>query len=114
MLRHVRERLLRDPIERGFGVGGEPIVQQSGRVQRGGDADATRPVLNVIRERCAQAEIVERGRPKLPDEVIHVAVEPLGDRFDAIRRARASRRRSPQASLSMRIPTARAVSCSPN
>ena len=92
VLGDVGQRLLCDPIQRRFGVGREPIVQQPGRVQRGRDADAIRPVLHVVRQRRAQAEIVERGRTKLPDQVIDVAVEPLRDGFDAIRRARASRR----------------------
>ena len=40
---------------------------------------ARRPVLDVVGERRAQAEIVERRRPKLPDEVIDVAIELLRD-----------------------------------
>ena len=84
VLGDVVERFLRDAIERRFSVRRETIVQESGGVQLGGDADALRPVLNVVRQRRPQAEIVERGRPELPDEMIDVAVELLCDRFERV------------------------------
>ena len=82
VLGDVGQRFLRDAVERRFGFRGEPIVEQAGGVQLGGDADALRPVLHVVGERRAQAEIVERGGPQLPDEMIDVAVELLRDRLE--------------------------------
>ena len=84
VLGDVGERFLRDAVERRFGFRGQPIVEQSRRVQLGRDADAPRPVLDVVGQRRPQAEIVERRRPQLPDEMIDVAVELLRDRFERV------------------------------
>ena len=43
-----------------------------------------RPVLHVVGERRAQAEIVERGRSQLPDELVDVAIDLLGHRFERL------------------------------
>ena len=46
------------------------------------DVDPLRPVLDVVGEGRAQAEIVERRWPELPDQVLDVAVELLGHGFE--------------------------------
>ena len=63
----------------------EPIVEQARRVQARGNADALRPVLDVVGQRGPQAEVVERGRAELPDELIHVPIEAPGDRLEGHR-----------------------------
>ena len=62
-----------------------------------------RPVLDVVGERRAQPEIVERRRPKLPDQLIDVAIEPLrrSPRCDSTCARQSAR--SPHASLSAAI-----------
>ena len=91
VLGDVGQRLLRDAIERRLGLGRQPIVEQSRRVQLGRRCRARRPVLDVVGQRRAQAEIVERGRPELPDEMIDVAIERCATASSA-RPARAGRR----------------------
>ena len=69
------------------------------------DACAGGPVLDVSREGGRQAEIVQRGRPEFPHQVIDVPIELLGDRlqrFDLLAQvrsigARALERRDPVA-----------------
>ena len=98
VLGDVGQRFLRDAVERRLDLGGEAIVEQARGVQLGRDADAPRPVLDVVGERGAQAEVVERGRAKLPDELIDVAIELLRDlleRLDEARRGPALSRRPP-------------------
>ena len=77
VLGDVVERFLRDAVERRLDLRCETIGRQAGGVQLGGDVHPHRPVLNVVRERRAQAEVVERGRPQLPDQMIDVAIELL-------------------------------------
>src|SRR6185503_5513654 len=48
------------------------------------DADASRPVLNVVGKRGAQPQIVECGWTKLPDELVDVVIQSFGDLFDGI------------------------------
>ena len=75
VLGDVGERLLRDAIERRLGFRWQPIVEQPGHVQLCRNVDTPRPVLDVVGECRAQAEVVERGRPQLPDELIDVTIE---------------------------------------
>ena len=67
-----------------------------------GIVDARRPVLHVVGERGAQAEVVERGRAQLPDQMIDVAIELLRDGFERARCARRDRASRAQASLRLR------------
>ena len=53
------------------------------------DVHALRPVLDVVGQRCSEAEVVERSRPQLPDQVIDVPIEAFGDLLSR----RATRRR---------------------
>ena len=55
---------------------------QAGRVQLRRDVDARRPVPHVVGQRGLQPEVVERRRPKLPDEMVDVAIDPLGDALE--------------------------------
>src|SRR5436189_6094933 len=66
-------------------------------MKRRGDSDACRPVLNVVGHRGTDTEIVERGWTKLPHELIDVAIQPLGDRFDRVDQ------RPPEIALSTRV-----------
>jgi hypothetical protein len=84
VLGDVRQRLLRNAVERGFRIGRQPFVEQAGGVQVGGDADPLRPVLHVIGERRAQAKIVERRGPQLPDQMVDVAIELLSNALERI------------------------------
>jgi hypothetical protein len=96
VLGDVVERFLRDSIEGGFDLGRQAIVGETRGVEIGRHAHARRPVLQVVGQRRAQAEIVECRRPQLPHQVIDVAIELLGhclERFDlgrqlGMRRAR--------------------------
>ena len=72
------QRFLGDSVERCLGVRGEALVEQSRGVELRRNADAPRPVLHVVGERGAQAEVVECGRAQLPDELIDVAVDLTG------------------------------------
>ena len=77
----------------------EAIVEQPRRVQLRGDAGALGPLLDVVGERRPQPEIVERGRPELPHELIDVAIEPFGDlgeRGDVVRQVGALAARVPE------------------
>ena len=53
-------------------------------MKRRRNSDPRGPVLNVVCQRGAQAQIVERSRTKLPDELIDIAIESLRDLFDAV------------------------------
>ena len=113
MLGDVRERFLRDAVQRRLDLGRRAARPAVPRCAAGGDAGAIRPVLHVVRQRGPQAEIVERGRPQLPDEVIHVAIELLGDRFERFD-VRAQVGVVAAGVLEQPDPGASAVSCSPN
>ena len=57
---------------------------------------APRPVLHIVRQGGAESEIVEGCRPQFPDELVHVAIQPLSDlleRFDGFAQRRVSGRR---------------------
>ncbi len=98
VLRDVGQRFLRDAVERRLGFRREPFVEEAGRVELGRDVDAPRPVLNVVGEGRAQAEVVERGRAELPDELVDVAIDLARDRLQRVderRRCAATRRTRP-------------------
>ena len=80
----------------------------------GRDVDAPRPVLDVVGERRAQAEVVERRRAELPHELVDVAIDLPGDRFERLDEAARGPAYPPHASLSAPMPRLSAVSCSPN
>ena len=83
-------------------------------MQLGVDAHPLRPVLDVVGERRAQAEVVERGGSQLPDELIDVPVEPLCEQRSSASTCARSSVLSPHASLSSPIRRPSAVNCSPN
>ena len=74
MLGDVVERFLCDPVEGRLDLRGQAIPAESGRVQIGSYADPDRPVLDVVGQRCAKAEVIERRWTKLPHQVVDVAV----------------------------------------
>ena len=84
MFGDVVERFLRDSVQRCFHFRRKSIVEQPRRVQLGRDTGALRPFLNVVGQRGPQAEVVECGWPQLPDELIDVPIETLGDRLERL------------------------------
>src|SRR5690242_11912442 len=74
----VVERFLRDSVQRRLDVRSEPLVEQTRCVQARGNVGAIGPVLNVVRQRGSEAEVVERCRAKLPREAIYVLIEAEG------------------------------------
>ena len=113
VLGDVGHGFLRDAIQRRFDFRREPLVQRPDVCNSRGNVDARRPVLHVVRQRRPQAEVVEGCRPELPDEMVDVAIEALGDASSASTcsaRSGVSR----QASFSAAIRCASAVNCSPN
>ena len=82
MLGDIGQRFLRDAVKRRLGLGREAFVEQPRGMQLRGDPCATRPGVDVARQRCLQTEVVERGRSKLPDQVIDVSIELVSDQVE--------------------------------
>ena len=114
VLGDVGQRLLRDAVQRRFRFRGQPIVEQARGVQLRRDADPLRPVLDIVRQRRPQPEIVERRRAQLPHQMVDVPVDLLRDGLErGDQRARAGPAVAANSfSASIRRPSA--VSCSPN